>query len=482
VDSAVDSSVDARVDAPVDSAVDTRPPCVNDVECDDGLLCNGFEVCVSGMCVVGMPFLCPPSDMCTDSVCDEAAGGCVLAPVDRDADMHLPTACGGDDCDDDNPAVYGGAPELCDYLDNDCDDAVDENLAYVGMTTAEQISTGIDGAVRPDLVFDGTDYDLVFDSMMSMGQVFHSAIRRNGRRDTAPAAVTFSSVLASSGDLTWNGSEYGLWHHYHLDEAFQGTVSLTRLRGDGTVIRRAVAATPDVPDADMPSAAWSGSDWGVVYVASLSSGSREIRFFRATSAGVLTVMPFVLDGTLDLPFVKPSVAWTGTRFVVGWGEGADMNVVGLNPAGTREAWTRRLAAANQSQVVLVWTTDELAVVWTSTTRVDSVHLARFTDSGERRGGLYELTPDAAQQTGVDAAWTGSELGVTFQRSRTAAPGTYVVRVAEGAAWIGPPGLVDDRETNVPGSVIASTGREYGIAYPGPTPRSGTIYFRRAGCE
>jgi hypothetical protein len=43
--------------------------CQTDAECDDGLFCNGVEVCLDGTCIVGDP--------CPGQSCDEATDECV---------------------------------------------------------------------------------------------------------------------------------------------------------------------------------------------------------------------------------------------------------------------------------------------------------------------------------------------------------------------------------------------------------------------
>ena len=58
-----------------------------------------------------------------DQLLEEAvawAGGC----IDADGDGGLDAGCGGDDCDDGDAAVYAGAAEACNGMDDDCDGVV----------------------------------------------------------------------------------------------------------------------------------------------------------------------------------------------------------------------------------------------------------------------------------------------------------------------------------------------------------------------
>ena len=109
------------------------PTCVEGPACSDGDPCT-VDSGVEGACVHGLP-TCDDGDACTYD-------GCVLGPSgrachhqavpgckDHDGDGHDAQAEGGDDCDDADPAVYFGATEICNGVDDDCDGATDEDYA-----------------------------------------------------------------------------------------------------------------------------------------------------------------------------------------------------------------------------------------------------------------------------------------------------------------------------------------------------------------
>ena len=118
--------------------VDCSYTCVFDAECDDGDACNGLEQCTSlNVCAAAAaPPSCDDSEPCTTDSCDAATpdGGdpCSHILNDQDHDGAAPQRCTtglpGDDCDDEDPTRYPGAPEACDGQDNDCDTEIDEDI------------------------------------------------------------------------------------------------------------------------------------------------------------------------------------------------------------------------------------------------------------------------------------------------------------------------------------------------------------------
>lgn len=104
---------------------------VDPAQCDDGVFCNGREVCDPARdCQPGLRESCNDSDVCTIDRCDEDAKTCVHVPRDQDGDGEADFFCpdfDGTDCNDGDPRVGATIREICDDdKDNDCDDAVDE--------------------------------------------------------------------------------------------------------------------------------------------------------------------------------------------------------------------------------------------------------------------------------------------------------------------------------------------------------------------
>lgn len=82
--------------------------CLQDSECDDGDTCNGFESCIEGVCVAGIPIDCADGDSCTLDTCLQD-GTCLNDPLDCDDE----DACTEDTCSE----ILG-----CVHVLRDCDD------------------------------------------------------------------------------------------------------------------------------------------------------------------------------------------------------------------------------------------------------------------------------------------------------------------------------------------------------------------------
>ena len=98
-------------------------------QCDDGVLCNGVEVCTLTGCEAGAPHVCPPDGIdCTNDICDTATDQCTYV----EDDSHC--ACGqtclstqggcGNFCQV-KACTNGNVYECGDCIDNDGDCGID---------------------------------------------------------------------------------------------------------------------------------------------------------------------------------------------------------------------------------------------------------------------------------------------------------------------------------------------------------------------
>ena len=94
--------------------------CVRDEQCDNGLLCDGVEVCAFGECIEGTPVVCDDGVACTRDRCSEAGGGCVPEPRDEDCPED-DSECGEPHCD----PVQGC---MTIFVDEVCDDGIECTL------------------------------------------------------------------------------------------------------------------------------------------------------------------------------------------------------------------------------------------------------------------------------------------------------------------------------------------------------------------
>ena len=99
------------------------------IECGGTDCCDTGDEGSMGCTAANAPGIHPgASEICGDGIDQDCDGAdlscntpCDVVP-DRDADGHIAIECGGDDCDDTNPTIYPGAPEICgDGIDQNCD-------------------------------------------------------------------------------------------------------------------------------------------------------------------------------------------------------------------------------------------------------------------------------------------------------------------------------------------------------------------------
>lgn len=336
----------------------TEEVCTRDSECADGLFCSGDARCLPGDssadlrgCVPGTP-PCAAAEECVEA--EDLCRPIDCTNPDGDGDMQASIACGGLDCDDTDPSVYTGAPEICDAadVDEDCDpstiyndspglndgdrdgDGFVDRACANGTETGENRGTDCDDSratINPDAVescngfdddcdgvidegvrstfyrdFDGDGYGVESEVIEDCGRPTGFALMPGDCDDTAPSTHPGATEVCGGGDEDCDGT---------TDEA--GATGLRTFYRDmdgdgyGRLTERMDACVQPAGWADAPGDCWDsmatgadavhpGADFGATpyctsgTLCSTVSGGR--RSFRCSS-------------TLTCPSSAPAANW-----------------------------------------------------------------------------------------------------------------------------------------------------------------------------
>jgi hypothetical protein len=280
--------------------------CKVDADCSDHLACNGIETCVEKVCHAGIA-PCPNDDPAhCDAVCVEANGAavCSVQGQDKDKDGHLSSACMknvGDDCNDADPTVHAGAPEICDGLDNDCDGKVDlaDGLSLSGIATPVSAATG-QSRYEPVIAWapDRSVYGIVYEDKLA-GSIYFETIDQAGAQKVEPVAIAPNGSLPGES-LAWGGTNFGVAWSTSSGGAFDNRYS------NGTV-----GAAPKQPTGAFgpTQVAYSGDGTSATLYHQVAAGGTTTAFLHGPAGFSTTTI--LGDDT------NVSMVGTATGFVVG---------------------------------------------------------------------------------------------------------------------------------------------------------------------
>ena len=249
--------------------------------------------------------------------------------------------------------------------------------------------------------------------------------------------------------------------------------SLAKLGGD-------VRVTTAVFDSSVPSIAWNGIDYGILWKDS-RNGDQEIFFTHMSAAGTKIGGDVSVSGTCG-DCVNPRLVWAGTEYGAVWSQGEAIQFRRIDRAGatigTAPPPLIDPAGSGADEPDLVWTGSEYGVAWQQFVGPLQIRFARLDRLGNRVSQIMPVTADTIFLSNAwpRVAWGAGKYAVVWEGNDGGQPEAFFRRIGQRQGLL-PTLQITNHNQVIQRPQVVWSGTEWGVAWQ--DHRTFTeIYFQR----
>jgi hypothetical protein len=237
---------------------------------------------------------------------------------------------------------------------------------------------GGDHTMCPALAWTGSEFGMTYESWWS--EWFESALEIWFTRLSASGTSMMDDLVlmetpewSEYPSITWTGSEFGLAWKDDREALYDQDIFFTRVSAEGREIiddlKVADGCTLPVACSPDPDVVWTGSEYAIAW----SSNQRdtykeEVHLARVSASGLSVIEDEIITDGHPGSYI-PSLAWSGSSFGLVWEERAfdesDLYFVMLTPEGDPIGDVARITDSPDysGRPVLTWGSGMFGVVW-----------------------------------------------------------------------------------------------------------------------